>query len=146
MGVVIDGVPPGLIVSIDDLKKELSRRAPGQIAGTTSRVENDEPEVLSGIFEGRTLGTPIAIIVRNKNQKSEDYNDFKDEHRPGHADKTYEYKYGIRDHRGGGRSSGRETLSRVIAGYFASLVIPSVKIKSFVLFQIYLKMQILKII
>ncbi len=132
MGVVIDGVPAGLPVSLDDLQKELDRRAPGKIAGTTSRNEADKAVVLSGVFEGKTLGTPIAVIVHNTNQKSDDYNKLKDEHRPGHADKTTMMKYGIRDHRGGGRSSGRETLSRVVAGYFAGLILPQVKVKAYV--------------
>lgn len=132
MGVVIDGIPAGLPVSLDDLQKELDRRAPGKIAGTTSRSEADKAVVLSGVFEGKTLGTPIAVIVHNTNQKSDDYNKLKDEHRPGHADKTTMMKYGIRDHRGGGRSSGRETLSRVVAGYFAGLILPQVKVKAYV--------------
>jgi chorismate synthase len=132
MGVVIDGVPANLNFNLADLQKELDRRAPGKIAGTTSRAEADQAEVLSGIFEGKTLGTPIAIIVRNTNQKSADYDQLKNEHRPGHADKTTEMKYGVRDHRGGGRASGRETVARVIAGYFAGLILPQVKVKAFV--------------
>ena len=132
MGVVIDGVPGGLKVSLEDLQKELDRRAPGKIAGTTSRNENDKAIILSGVFEGLSLGTPIAVIVHNTNQKSADYDKIKNEDRPGHADKTTVMKYGIRDHRGGGRSSGRETLSRVVAGYFAGLIIPDVKVKAYV--------------
>ncbi len=132
LGVVVDGVPPHLVVDIDDLKKELKKRAPGQNKGTTSRVEEDEPEILSGVFEGKTTGTPIAVIVRNTNQRSKDYEKIKNSYRPGHADKTYELKYGHRDHRGGGRSSGRETVSRVIAGYFASLIIPSIKVRALI--------------
>jgi chorismate synthase len=132
LGVVLDGVPSNLSFSKEDLQKELDRRAPGNLPGTTSRVELDQAEVLSGIFEGKTLGTPIAIIVKNQNQRSSDYTPLKNEYRPGHADKTTMLKYGIRDHRGGGRSSGRETLSRVIAGYFAGLIIPSVKVRSFI--------------
>lgn len=131
LGVVIDGIPSNLLISRDDLKKELLRRAPGQVLGTTSRNEKDEPEILSGIFEGKTLGTPIAVLVRNQDQKSEDYNEMKDVHRPGHGDLTTELKYGIRDHRGGGRSSGRETLSRVIAGYFSGLVIKDTKVVAY---------------
>jgi chorismate synthase len=130
MGVVLDGVPSGLTFNLADLQRELDRRAPGKIAGTTTRSEADSAEVLSGIFENKTLGTPITIIVRNSNQKSSDYDALKNEHRPGHADKTYELKYGIRDHRGGGRSSGRETLSRVIAGYFAGLILPQIKVRA----------------
>ncbi len=124
LGVVIDGMPGNIKVNIDDLKILLKRRAPGQSEFTTSRIEADEPEVLSGIYEGKTLGTPIAIIVRNTNQKSSDYDAMKDSYRPGHADRTTQDKYGIRDHRGSGRASGRETLARVIAGYFAGLILP----------------------
>jgi chorismate synthase len=132
MGVVIDGMPPGIKVDLLELKKQLDRRSPGKIPGTTSRIEADEPVVLSGIFEGKTLGTPIAVMIKNTNQKSADYDSLKTEYRPGHADKTYELKYGIRDHRGGGRSSGRETVSRVIAGYFASLIIPQVNVLAYI--------------
>lgn len=132
MGVVLDGVPANLDFNLQDLQAELDRRAPGKIAGTTSRTEADTAEVLSGIFEGKTLGTPIAVIVRNTNQKSADYDKLKNDYRPGHADKTTQLKYGIRDHRGGGRASGRETVSRVIAGYFARLILPDVKVKAFV--------------
>lgn len=132
LGVVIDGVPGGLSFNLSDLQKELDRRAPGQVAGTTSRKEPDQAEVLSGVFEDKTLGTPIAVIVRNTNQRSKDYDKIKTEYRPGHADKTTEAKYGIRDHRGGGRSSGRETLSRVVGGYFASLIVPGIKVKAYI--------------
>ena len=131
VGVVIDGVPAGLSFSMDELRQELKRRAPGQVKGTTSRKEADEPEVLSGIFENQTMGTPIAVIVKNTNQRSEDYSKIKKDLRPGHADETYIQKYGVRDHRGGGRSSGRETVARVIAGYFASLIIPQIEIFAF---------------
>ncbi|MCL2765497.1 MAG: chorismate synthase [Treponema sp.] len=117
MGCVIDGCPAGLEISLDDIKKELERRRPGAKHG--SRDEEDLPEILSGVYEGKTLGSPIAIIVRNLNQKSEDYNELKDIYRPGHADYTWEAKYGFRDARGGGRSSGRETLCRVAAGAVA---------------------------
>ncbi|WP_198295944.1 chorismate synthase [Bacteriovorax sp. Seq25_V] len=132
LGVVIDGMPSGIDFSLDDLQKELDRRAPGQSKGTTARKEADQAEVLSGIFENKTLGTPIAVIVRNTNQRSGDYDQIKTDHRPGHADQTYMDKYGIRDHRGGGRSSGRETLARVVGGYFASLIISQVKVKAFI--------------
>ena len=132
LGVVLDGVPSGLSFSLNDLQSELDRRAPGKIPGTTARKEPDRPEVLSGIFNDKTLGTPIAIIVKNANQRSQDYEKLKNEYRPGHADKTYIDKYGIRDHRGGGRSSGRETLARVIGGYFASLTIPMIKVRGFI--------------
>ena len=128
IGVVLDGVPSNLKFSLEDLKTQLKRRAPGQIAGTTSRKEEDEPVVLSGIFENITLGTPICIIINNTNQRSKDYDKLKEEYRPGHADKTTMLKYGVRDHRGGGRSSGRETIARVIGGYFASLILKDVKV------------------
>jgi chorismate synthase len=131
LGVVLDGVPPGLAFSLEALQRDLDRRAPGHIAGTTARKEPDSAEVLSGIFENQTLGSPIAIIVRNTNQRSGDYDKLKEEYRPGHADKTTMLKYGVRDHRGGGRSSGRETLSRVIGGHFAGLIIPQVKVRAF---------------
>ncbi len=132
LGLVLDGIPAGLEFSLTDLQKELDRRAPGRIEGTTSRIEPDQAEILSGIFNSKTLGTPVAVIVKNLNQRSEDYESFKNDFRPGHADRTTLLKYGIRDHRGGGRSSGRETLSRVIAGYFAGLIIPQIKVFAFI--------------
>ena len=131
IGVVLDGVPAGLDFSLQDLEKELKRRAPGQVKGTTSRKEEDAPHVLSGIFNDKTLGTPVAVIIKNTNQRSADYDKLKNEFRPGHADETTVAKYGLRDHRGGGRSSGRETIARVIAGYFASLIIKDVKVCAF---------------
>lgn len=132
MGVIIDGVPAGLPFSLEELEALLERRAPGRLLGTTSRKEADRPEVLSGIFENKTLGTPIAVVVRNTNQKSADYEKLKDQYRPGHADETTILKYGLRDHRGGGRSSGRETLCRVIGGYFAGLILPEVYVRSYI--------------
>ena len=109
----------------------LDRRRPGRLNISTDRKESDQFEILSGVFESKTLGTPVCVIVRNTNQKSSDYNELKSQYRPGHADKTTQQKYGFRDHRGGGRSSGRETLSRVIAGYFASLILPkNIKVKA----------------
>jgi len=132
LGVIIDGMPAGLKINLEDLKAELKRRAPGQHAVHTSRKEDDLPEILSGVFEEKTLGTPITVIVRNTNQKSGDYDALKDSYRPGHADKTTMMKYGFRDHRGGGRSSGRETLARVIGGYFAGLIIPDVSFYSYI--------------
>jgi chorismate synthase len=117
LGCVIDGCPSGLQISSQDIEKELSRRRPGAAYG--SRDEKDTPEILSGVFEGKTLGTPIAIVVRNSSQKSGDYDELKDVYRPSHADFTWEAKFGFRDHRGGGRSSGRETLCRVAAGAIA---------------------------
>jgi chorismate synthase len=111
---------------------ELKRRAPGQHSVHTSRKEEDHPEIISGVFQGKTLGTPITVIVRNTNQRSSDYDQLKDEYRPGHADRTTIMKYGYRDHRGGGRASGRETLARVIGGYFAGLVIPQISFFAFI--------------
>lgn len=118
LGCIVDGCPAGLELSVCDIEKELARRRPGSVHG--SRDEKDTPEILSGVFEGKTLGSPIAIIVRNTNQNSRDYDELKDIYRPGHADFTWEAKYGLRDHRGGGRSSGRETLCRVAAGAVAN--------------------------
>ncbi|MBA2403717.1 MAG: chorismate synthase [Bdellovibrionales bacterium] len=132
LGVIIDGIPGNLVVNLEDLKNELKRRAPGQHKIHTARKEDDVPEILSGVFENKTLGTPITVIVRNTNQKSEDYDKLKDQYRPGHADKTTMEKYGIRDHRGGGRASGRETLSRVIGGYFAGLIIPKISTYAYI--------------
>ena len=120
LGVVIDGCPAGLSLSVDDIMPYMRRRKPGQGAFTTARNEGDEVEILSGVFEEKTLGTPIALLVRNKDQHSSDYGNIKDIYRPGHADMTFDKKYGIRDYRGGGRSSGRETLARVAAGAVAA--------------------------
>ncbi|MCL2831692.1 MAG: chorismate synthase [Treponema sp.] len=121
-GCVVDGCPAGLRLDIEDIRKELGRRRPNPNSTvSTSRSEADEPEILSGVFEGKTLGTPIAILVRNTDQKSGDYENLRDLYRPGHADWTWEAKYGIRDHRGGGRSSGRETVGRVAAGAVAQV-------------------------
>jgi len=117
MGCVVDGCPPGLEISTEEIERELSRRRPSSYYG--SRDEKDTPEILSGVFNGKTLGSPIAIIVRNANHESRDYDEIKDIYRPGHADFTWSAKYGIRDHRGGGRSSGRETLCRVAAAAIA---------------------------
>lgn len=120
IGVVIDGCPAGLLLSEDDIQSYLDRRKPGQSRYTTARQESDHAEILSGIFEGKTTGTPISIIVRNQDQRSRDYGRIKDCYRPGHADYTFDAKYGFRDYRGGGRSSGRETIGRVAAGAVAS--------------------------
>ena len=130
MGCVIDGCPAGLEIELSDIEKELERRRPGAVHG--SRDEQDIPEILSGVFEGKTLGTPIAIIVRNKNQKSGDYDELKLIYRPGHADFTWDTKFGFRDYRGGGRSSGRETLCRVAAGAVAKkfLTLRGIQIKA----------------
>ena len=119
LGCVIDGCPPGLELSKEDIQKELDKRKPGASKYTTQRKEDDEVEILSGVFEGRTTGTPIGLIIRNQDQKSKDYDDLKDTFRPSHADYVYSKKYGFRDHRGGGRSSARETAMRVAAGAIA---------------------------
>ena len=121
--VIVDGVPPGLRLSEDDLIPDLSRRRPGQSHLVTQRKEADIPEILSGVFEGRTTGTSIAILIRNKDQRSRDYSAIRDKYRPGHADYTFDAKYGIRDYRGGGRSSARETTVRVAAGAIAKKLI-----------------------
>ena len=117
--VIVDGVPAGMALSEDDLRPDLQRRRPGQSHLTTQRDEADEPEILSGVFEGKTTGTSIAILIRNQDQRSKDYADIKDKYRPGHADYTFDAKYGFRDYRGGGRSSARETTARVAAGAIA---------------------------
>src|SRR5262245_12733898 len=116
---IIDGCPPGLPLSVDDLLPDLRRRRPGQSKLTTQRQEDDAPEILSGVFEGVTDGTSIGILFRNSDQRSQDYGDIKDKYRPGHADFTFDAKYGHRDYRGGGRSSARETVCRVAAGAIA---------------------------
>ncbi|MFN8324945.1 chorismate synthase [Flavobacterium sp.] len=132
LGGVIDGCPAGIQLDFDAIKKDLQRRKPGQSTIVTQRKEEDEVKFLSGIFEGKTTGTPIGFIIENTNQKSDDYSHIKDTYRPSHADYVYEKKYGIRDYRGGGRSSARETVSRVVAGAIAKQVIPSIEINAFV--------------
>ena len=122
VGVVVDGCPAGLPLEREDVQKYLDRRKPGQSKYTTQRKEGDQVEILSGIFEGRTTGTPISMVVYNKDQRSKDYSNIKDIYRPGHADFTFDMKYGFRDYRGGGRSSGRETIGRVAAGAVAAKV------------------------
>jgi chorismate synthase len=124
LGVVVDGCPAGIALAEADLLPELARRRPGQSAVTSPRAEADAPEIVSGLFEGRTTGMPITVLVRNQAQRSGDYEALRDHFRPGHADATWAGKYGHRDHRGGGRSSGRETVSRVIAGVIAKKVLP----------------------
>ena len=119
LGCIIDGCPPQLEISTDDIQSELNRRKPGQSDVTTQRKEDDLVEILSGVFEGKTLGTPISLIVYNQDQRSKDYSNIKDVFRPNHADITYQAKYGHRDYRGGGRSSARETAMRVAAGAIA---------------------------
>ncbi len=121
--VIVDGCPPGLPLSVEDLRVDLHRRRPGQSHLVSQRAEVDEPEILSGVFEGRTTGTSIAILIRNTDQKSRDYADIKDKYRPGHADFTYDAKFGFRDYRGGGRASARETVARVAAGAIAKKLI-----------------------
>ena len=128
VGGVIDGMPAGIEVDIEFIQNELNRRRPGQSAITTSRQEPDQVELLSGVFEGKTTGTPIGFIVRNQNQHSQDYEQLRTLFRPSHADFTYYNKYGTRDHRGGGRSSARITLSRVVAGALAKLALRQVGI------------------
>lgn len=123
LGVVIDGCPPNLAFDEQFILGELARRKPGQSAITTGRKEDESIEVLSGIFEGKTTGTPIAIMVRNNDQRPQDYDILKDVYRPSHADYTYEQKYGIRDYRGSGRASARETVARVIAGAIAKQIL-----------------------
>jgi chorismate synthase len=119
LGAVVDGCPPGLPLTTADLQRDLDRRKPGTSRFTTQRQEADEVEILSGVFEGRTTGTPIGLLIRNTDQKSKDYSKIKDLFRPGHADYPYQQKYGLRDYRGGGRSSARETAMRVAAGAIA---------------------------
>ncbi|MDR1429100.1 MAG: chorismate synthase, partial [Spirochaetaceae bacterium] len=123
VGCVVDGCPAGIDLSLEDIERETRRRRPGGGGPSSGRKEDDRPEILSGIFEGKTLGTPIAIVIRNTNQNSGDYDELKDLYRPGHADWTWEMKYGIRDHRGGGRTSGRETAGRVAAGAVAKALL-----------------------
>lgn len=132
IGGIIDGCPAGIEIDLEFVDREMKRRRPGQSAIVTQRKEADEVEFLSGIFESKTTGTPIGFIIRNKDQKSKDYNHLKDVFRPSHADFTYQKKYGIRDYRGGGRSSARETACRVVAGAIAKQLIPEIKINAFV--------------
>lgn len=124
LGVVIDGCPAGITLSEKDFLPDLARRRPGQSAVTTARQEADAPTILSGVFEGKTTGMPIAVTVQNTNQKPEAYEKLRSEFRVGHADATFASKYGHRDHRGGGRQSGRETVARVIAGVVAKKILP----------------------
>jgi chorismate synthase len=126
---IIDGCPPGLPLSVDDLLPDLRRRRPGQSAITTQRNESDVPEIWSGVFEGVTDGTPIGIIFRNEDQRSADYSEIKDKYRPGHADFTFDAKFGVRDYRGGGRSSARETICRVAAGSIAKKLLAGAGIR-----------------
>ena len=121
--VILDGVPAGIPLTVEDLQFDLDRRRPGQSHIVTQRSESDTPEILAGVFEGRTTGTALAILIRNEDQRSRDYGDIKDLYRPGHADYTFDAKYGFRDYRGGGRSSARETTARVAAGVVAKKIL-----------------------
>ncbi|WP_299485493.1 chorismate synthase [uncultured Allomuricauda sp.] len=132
LGGVIDGCPAGLELDIEKIQNELNRRKPGQSAIVTQRKEPDTVEFYSGIFEGKTTGTPIGFAIHNTNQKSKDYSHIKDSYRPSHADYVYDKKYGFRDYRGGGRSSARETASRVVAGAIAKQLLGDLKINAFV--------------
>ena len=126
IGCVVDGCPPNIKLNISDIQLELNKRKPGQSKFTTQRKEDDKVEILSGTFEGKTTGTPISMIIFNKDMRSKDYKNIKDKFRPGHADYTYFKKYGIRDYRGGGRQSARETASRVAAGAIAKQVLEKI--------------------
>ncbi len=132
LGGIIDGCPAGIEINLDAIQNEMQRRKPGQSSIVTQRKEDDEVQFLSGIFEGKTTGTPIGFIIPNTNQKSDDYSHIKDSYRPSHADYVYEKKYGIRDYRGGGRSSARETACRVVAGAIAKQVLCDIQINAFV--------------
>jgi len=132
IGGVLDGCPPGIELDLDAIQNELNRRKPGQSAIVTQRKEPDTVAFFSGIFEGKTTGTPIGFAIHNTNQKSGDYSHIKDSYRPSHADYVYDQKYGARDYRGGGRSSARETASRVVAGAIAKQFLSSIKINAFV--------------
>ena len=131
IGGIIDGCPAGLELDLDAIQHEMNRRKPGQSEIVTQRKEPDVVEFYSGIFEGKTTGTPIGFVIKNTNQKSKDYSHIKDVYRPSHADYTYEKKYGIRDYRGGGRSSARETACRVVAGAIAKQVIGNISVNAF---------------
>ncbi len=134
VGGILEGIPAGFLINLEEIQKELDRRRPGQSAIVTQRKESDHVQFLSGIFEGKTLGTPIGFLVENEDQKSGDYNELEKAFRPSHADFTYQQKYGIRDHRGGGRSSARETVSRVVAGAIAKQILAQqgIRIDAFV--------------
>ena len=131
LGVVVDGCPPGLALAEGDLQPWLDKRRPGTSRFTTQRQEPDQVRILSGTFEGRTTGTPISCLIENVDQRSKDYSEVAVAYRPGHADYAYDAKYGLRDYRGGGRSSARETAARVAAGGIARLVIPEVRIRAY---------------
>ncbi|MBL0916808.1 MAG: chorismate synthase, partial [Sphingopyxis sp.] len=132
LGAVVDGCPPRLSLSEGDIQPYLDKRRPGQSRHTTQRQEPDQVRILSGVFEGKTTGTPISLMIDNVDQRSKDYGEIAQAYRPGHADYAYDAKYGIRDYRGGGRSSARETAARVAAGGVARLIIPEVQIHAWV--------------
>ena len=132
LGAVLDGCPPLISLSEADIQPFMDARKPGQNRFTTQRKEADEVKILSGVFEGQTTGTPISVMIENTDQRSKDYSEISKAYRPGHADYAYDAKYGIRDYRGGGRSSARETAARVAAGAVARLIIPEVKITAYV--------------
>ena len=132
IGAVVDGCPPGIALTESDIQPWLDKRRPGTSRFTTQRQEPDQVRILSGVFEGRTTGTPISLMIENVDQRSKDYSEVAQAYRPGHADYAYDAKYGFRDYRGGGRSSARETASRVAAGAVARLVIPQVEIIAYV--------------
>lgn len=132
LGGIIEGCPPGITLDFEAIQTEMARRKPGQSAIVTQRKEPDAVQFLSGVFEGKTTGTPIGFIIPNTNQKSDDYSHIKDNYRPSHADYVYDQKYGFRDYRGGGRSSARETASRVVAGAIAKQMLPEIQIHAYV--------------
>lgn len=132
IGGVLDGVPPGITLNMEAIQQDLDRRKPGQSALVTQRKEPDQVQLFSGVFDGKTTGTPIGFAIFNTNQKSQDYTHIADSYRPSHADYVYDQKYGFRDYRGGGRSSARETAARVVAGAIAKQIIPSISIQAFV--------------
>lgn len=131
-GGIITNFPAGIDLDISKIQAELNRRRPGQSTIVTQRKESDSVKILSGVFDGKTTGTPIGFIVENENQKSDDYNHLKDAYRPSHADYTYDQKFGFRDHRGGGKSSARETINWVVAGAFAKQLLPEIEINAYV--------------
>ncbi|MGS2761528.1 chorismate synthase [Sinomicrobium sp. M5D2P9] len=132
LGGIIDGCPAGLELHLDQIQHELNRRKPGQSAIVTQRKEPDEFRILSGVFEGKTTGVPIGFVIENTNQKSHDYSHIKDSYRPSHADYVYDQKYGLRDYRGGGRSSARETACRVVGGAIAKQLLKDIRIEAYV--------------
>ena len=135
IGCIVDGCPPNISLTEQDIQKDMNRRRPGNSKFVSQRKESDKIEILSGIFNGKTTGTPIAILIRNEDKRSRDYESIKNKFRPGHADFTYFKKYGIRDYRGGGRQSARETASRVAAGAIAKIVLKNIFGKNLILLE-----------